>query len=95
MQKIYEDLAPSGLRVVAVDVSNDVARARDFYDASGFTLPAGFDVEGSVSRMFGIEATPMTYLVDADGRVVWRHLGFRPGDEDQLRAEIAVVLGSN
>jgi len=42
-----------------------------------------------------VEATPTNYLVDAKGRVVWRHYGFRPGDEELLRAEIGAVLGLN
>ena len=70
-------------------------RTREFYDGYGFTLPVGFDVDGSVSRQFGVEATPTNYLVDAEGRVVWRHYGFRPGDEELLRAEIGAVLGLN
>lgn len=78
---------------MAVDVSNDVVRAREFYAGYGFTLPAGFDVDGSVSMQFGVEATPTNYLIDADGRIVWRHYGFRPGDEVLLRQEISAVLG--
>lgn len=80
---------------MAVDVSNDVVRAREFYDGYGFTIPAGFDVDGSVARQFGVEATPTNYLLDRDGRVVWRHYGFRPGDEEALRREISAVLDSN
>jgi thioredoxin-like negative regulator of GroEL len=80
---------------VAVDVSNDVVRTGEFYDGYGFTIPAGFDVEGSVARQFGVEATPTNYLLDGDGRVVWRHYGFRPGDEEALRREISAVLDSN
>ncbi len=80
---------------MAVDVSNDVARAREFYKGYGFTIPAGFDVDGTVSKQFGVEATPTNYLVDADGRIVWRHYGFRPGDEALLRQEISAVLDSD
>ena len=52
-------------------------------------------MQGSVSRQFGIEATPTNYLIDANGHVVWRRVGFRPGDEEQIRQEIAAVLGSS
>ncbi len=81
--------------MLAIDVSNDVVRTREFYGGYGFTLPAGFDAAGAVSRQFGVVATPTNYLVDANGRVVWRHYGFRPGDEAQLREEISAVLGSD
>jgi peroxiredoxin len=87
-------LESAGLQILAVDVSNDVTRTREFYDGYGFTLPAGFDVDGSVSARFGVIATPTNYLVDAEGRIIWRHYGFRPGDEVELRAEIGAALGA-
>lgn len=77
---------------MAVEISNDVPRSRQFYDGYGFTIPAAFDVEGAVSRQFGVIATPTNYLVDAHGQIVWRHYGFRPGDEQHLREMIGEVL---
>ena len=77
---------------MAVEISNDEVRAREFYEGYGYTIPAAFDVRGEVSRRFGVIATPMNYLLDREGRVVWRHYGYRPGDEATMRAEIAAEL---
>jgi peroxiredoxin len=76
-----------------VEISNDVERTREFYEGYGFTIPAAFDVEGTVSGQFGVIATPTNYLLDRAGRIVWRHYGYRPGDEEQMRREISEVLG--
>ena len=90
-----DEFADEGLHILAVDISNDVVRTRAFYEEFGFTLPAGFDVQGTVSRQFGIEATPTNYLIDANGQVVWRGVGFRPGDQAKIREEIVAVLGAS
>ncbi len=93
MQTIYEELAPEGLEIVAVEISNDVARTEQFYEGYGFTIPAGFDVDQTVSRQFGVIATPTNYLIDANGRIVWRHYGYRPGDEVDMRDRLKAALG--
>ena len=54
MQALYEDLNSAGLEIVAVEISNDVPRTEQFYEGYGFTIPAGFDVDGGVSRQFGV-----------------------------------------
>lgn len=74
-------------------MSNDIEGSRKFYDDNGFTIPAAFDPGQEVSAgLYGVIATPTNYLLDADGRVVWRHYGFRRGDEAELRAEIVQTL---
>jgi len=78
--------------ILAVDVSNDAERSHKFYSDYGFTIPALLDVSQDAARGFGVEATPTNYLIDATGNIVWRHYGFRRGDEEQVRAEILSLL---
>lgn len=80
-----------------MDISNDVPRTEQFYEGYGFTIPAGFDTGQTVSRQFGVIATPTNYLVDREGRIIWRHYGYRPGDEAHMREQLEAALhaGSN
>jgi len=81
------------LSVIAIDVSNDVERTRQFYDDNGFAIPAAFDPGQEISaRAYGVIATPTNYLLDQQGRIVWRHYGYKRGDEADVRREIADVL---
>ncbi len=76
-----------------MDVSNDVERTRRFYEENDFRIPAAFDDGQRVAAAtWGVIATPTNYLVDTDGRIVWRHYGFRRGDEVELRYQIERVL---
>jgi hypothetical protein len=81
--------------VIAIDVSNDVDRTREFYDQYGFTIPAAFDVNQVGAGMFGVTGTPTNYLLDAQGRIVWRHYGFRRGEEAEVRRQVEQVLASS
>jgi hypothetical protein len=75
-------------------VSNDVERSREFYDQFGFTIPAAFDVTQVGGGMFGVTGTPTNYLLDAQGRIVWRQYGFQRGEEVEVRAQVEKVLAS-
>ena len=79
--------------IIAIDVSNDVERTRQFYEENGFSIPAVFDPGQEISaREYGVIATPTNYLLDKHGRIVWRHYGYKPGDETDMRREIAEVF---
>ncbi len=80
---------------MAVDVSNDEPRTRTFYEQFGFTIPVAFDEGQEVAaRRYGVIGTPTNYLLDASGRVVWRHYGYRPGDEIEVRARVEELLAA-
>ena len=81
------------MAIIAIDVSNDVERTRQFYDENGFSIPAAFDPGQEISAgSYGLIATPTNYLLDQRGRIVWRHYGYKRGDEADVRREIAEVL---
>ena len=40
----------------------------------------------TLGRAYGVQAYPTNYLVDADGKIVWRSVGF---DEAGLREALA------
>lgn len=76
-----------------MDVSNDEPRTREFYEEFGFTIPVAFDAGQSVAgRRFGVIGTPTNYLLDDAGRIVWRHYGYRPGDEVEVRERVEALL---
>lgn len=74
-------------------MSDDRERTRTFYDQFGYTIPAAFDPGQEVAGVrYGVIGTPTNYLLDGQGRVVWRHYGYQPGDEHELRRQIREVL---
>jgi hypothetical protein len=45
--------------------------------------------------MFGVTGTPTNYVLDSQGRIVWRHYGFQRGDEVKIRARVEQILASD
>jgi predicted TIM-barrel enzyme len=74
-----------------VEVSNDHEGTEQFYRENDFDVPTAFDTAG-VARQYGIMGTPTEYLLDGNGRIVWRKYGYAVGEEVELERKIADLL---
>ena len=67
--------SPDGLRVVGIDVDDDPDAARAFLAGlGGVPFPSVVD-DGRLAVEWGTTGVPETFVVDADGTVVARHIG--------------------
>ncbi len=58
---------------LAIDLQEDGAKARSFLDSLGIThLQPLLDLDGAVTRRYGVVALPQTFFIDAQG--VIRHI---------------------
>ncbi len=95
LQPLYETYAEQGFTVVVVDGKRQTELATKFIDKHGLTYPALENGEGDaevVQNLFGINSFPTSFLIDREGRVMYSHLGFEPGDEDKIAEEIESLL---
>ncbi|MCX6134282.1 MAG: redoxin domain-containing protein [Ignavibacteriales bacterium] len=58
------------------------------------TIPTGLDETAGVEEKFGIEGVPTTYVIDRNGTIRFKHVGFKDGNElvKDLTKEIEVLL---
>ena len=89
MQAKYRD---QGLVIIGVNEDTSEADAVAFLNE----FPAHFktirDADGSLAREFDVVAMPSSYILDRDGNVVARHLGFKVRMMDDYEAVIRNVL---
>ena len=89
---MYREFRDDGFAVLAVDVRNDRSGTRAFYDEVGFESPNACDTRNVAVSLYGVAATPTTFLVDEEGRILYRRYGYLPGEEIRLRAQIRAYL---
>jgi len=82
---LHRELKDEGFEVLAVDVRNDRSGTAAFYGEFGFEVPNVFDTKSVAVGRYGVSATPTTYVVDDEGRIIWRRYGYLPGEEISLR----------
>ena len=81
-----EDLA-----IVAINVDEDKNDALEFLASFEFDIPFEivFDPNGELAAGFAIPGMPTSYLFDASGNQLLRHVGFRKSVSADLRRAIA------
>lgn len=77
MVETWRKYAPRGYEMVAVAMSYDHPnRVAEFAQLRGLPFKVALDTSGEIARQFGgVRITPMSFLVDREGRVVQRYVG--------------------
>jgi thiol-disulfide isomerase/thioredoxin len=79
------DLKDKGLQIVGINLDQAPEDAKAFlakYPAD-FTVAA--DADEKCARYFNVKAMPSSYLIDRNGIIRHVHMGFRPGEAEELR----------
>jgi peroxiredoxin len=94
IQRMYDEYAERGLQVYAVTIDSpkSQSRVKPFIKGRKFTFPVLLDPGQDVFRKLqGKGSVPYVVVLDSEGRIRYRHTGYRPGDEKELE-EIVVGL---
>jgi len=81
-----------GFRLLGVNIDDDSRRAMQMMEELGVSFPVLFDEKKEVSRLYQVEAMPVTVLVDRTGTVRHVHHGYKPGYEEKYLTEIRSLL---
>ncbi len=95
LEPLYQKYSNQGLGIVAVESQRDRDRATKFVADNNLTYPFLENGEGEdefVYDTFAVNSFPTTYLIDADGKILYVHVGFDEGDEEKLAKEIERIL---
>jgi len=94
VQEIHTKYAKQGLQVITVTIDNpkSQAKVKPLVKTSGFTFRVLLDGDMQVRQMLGGKDIPLTLLINQNGEVVHRQLGYVAGDEKKLEALIVEVL---
>lgn len=90
---IHDDYATRGLRVVAVSVdAGSEALVRRFVQRESLRFPVVHDQAGEIQRQYHIVGVPTSYLIGADGRVLWQQVGGIHGNLPVVRVEVEKAM---
>ncbi len=92
LNEFQRRLAPSGVVVLGLSVDRNEAAYRAFLKRAGIAFETARDPDGSIGAGYGTFKYPETYVIDARGRVVQKHIGPRDWMDPELLASIQALL---
>ena len=94
LEELRKQFPSDQFQILAVNVDQDVEKARKFLERTGVGYPSATDPKGRLPEMFGVETMPTSFLIDRSGVIRYVHHGFRKGDVGPLRERIAQLVAA-
>jgi cytochrome c biogenesis protein CcmG, thiol:disulfide interchange protein DsbE len=87
MFKTYKD---KGLQVIAISIdgARKVADVQRRANEEKYPFQILLDPDGELRKSFGGEGVPAMFLADKDGKIIYQHTGYQPGDEKEVETAL-------
>ena len=92
LDELYTRYQRVGFNLLGVNIDDDSSRALAMANELGVSFPVLFDADKDVSRLYAVEAMPVTVLVDREGTIRYVHNGYKPGYEEKYLDQIRALL---
>ena len=84
------------LRIYAVSMDDSRSQKRAVAMAQGRDwdgITALFDVNADLRRALNVSSVPQVFVYDREGNLFYTHIGYRPGDEQELLEQVKKCAG--
>jgi peroxiredoxin len=92
LDELYTRYERVGFNLLGVNIDDDSRRAMQMIEELGVNFPVLFDARKEVSKLYEVEAMPVTVLVDREGTVRYVHHGYKPGYENKYLDQVRSLL---
>ncbi len=84
LQQYYSETRPPEVEVFGVNVwERNPGGVKPFIESNGFKFPILLG-DNAVAEKYGVRGIPTLVVIDKDGKVAYRHVGYNPGMIQQL-----------
>jgi hypothetical protein len=78
--------------VITINLDSEASEMQRFLDKVPGRFDVYHDASGGIAEKFQLEAMPTSYLIDASGKIVRKHIGFYGSKIGEYEQEIEELL---
>lgn len=93
--EVYEDWQDeTGVKLIAVSIDDarNKHKVKPYVDSKGWEYDVYIDANQDLKRAMNVNNVPYIFLVDGNGKIVYEHNNYVPGDEDNLYKKIKMLV---
>jgi len=76
---------------ITIDDARSMAKVPGLVETKGWEYTILADSKRELQKALNFQSVPQTFLIDAEGNIVYTHSGYNPGDEIELEDKIAAL----
>jgi peroxiredoxin len=92
IEQMYREHKDQGLSVLAINIQESRDDVAKWVREKKTTTTVLLDPDGAVVTQYGVTATPTSFIVTRDGRMVGKALGNKAWTSDRGRAMLRALL---
>ncbi|MDN4502057.1 TlpA disulfide reductase family protein [Alteromonadaceae bacterium BrNp21-10] len=92
LDDLYLEFKDLGFTVLAVNIDEDSSKAAVLLNDMPVSFPVVYDPDGTVSKLYDVQAMPTTVFIDRNGYQRLLHPGYKSGDEVKYRKIVKALI---
>jgi thiol-disulfide isomerase/thioredoxin len=92
LNEMQQRYAEDGLKIIAINIDEDQADAREFLERVPASFEIAYDPEGDVADLYRLKVMPSSYLIDRNGNLIHSYKGFKTSDGTRIEEKIQKLL---
>jgi peroxiredoxin len=86
----YESL---NVVMISIDPPKNLPKAKNYLKSKNYKFITLFDSEKILAKKLGVVNPPHTFILNKTGEIVYSHIGYEPGVENEYELNIRNLLG--
>ena len=80
----------TGVKIYAVTIDDQrtANSVKPYVNSVSWEYEILSDVNKTFSQAMGVNSPPHTFLLNGKGEIVWQHVGYTPGDEEEVHEQL-------
>ena len=83
----------TGVKIItiSIDDARTTNRVAPFVNGKNWSYESYLDPNGDFKRAMNVNMPPHTFVLNGKGEIVWQHVGFAEGNQDELYEQVKKV----
>tara|TARA_Y100001968_G_scaffold333341_1_gene395606 strand:- start:1762 stop:2241 length:480 start_codon:yes stop_codon:yes gene_type:complete len=95
IHELYEDWqAETNVKLIAISIddSRNTSKIKPLINSKGWEYEVYQDSNREFATKMGVNPIPHTFLLDGDKKIVWDHVTYSDGDEEELYEKVLEII---
>jgi len=92
IEKLHGEFGTQGMVLLAINYREEPQEVLAFFNKHGLTFTTLLDPDGKIFDLYGGWSLPTTYIINKDGEIVGKAIGYRDWHSDQAKAFFRQLL---
>jgi thiol-disulfide isomerase/thioredoxin len=96
MVELYDRYQPEGVEIIGINIDSprNLPKVRPVSASLGINYPVLLDSNSELMGKLHVTVVPTLLILDTNDEIIYRHQGYRPGDEKVLEEKLDELLNT-